>query len=150
MNVNKVLLVGRLVENPEVRTTPSGQSVCTLRMATNRTWTDKQGQRQTDAEFHSIVLWAKMADIASRYLQKGSIAYIEGRLQTRSWQDQAGVKKYRTEIIAENLQLGPRSEGGSSQGSSEQEQEHRREPSLQEDIPVIEEDEEIDIKDIPF
>lgn len=148
MNVNKVLLVGRLVENPEVRTTPSGQSVCTLRMATNRTWTDKQGSRQTDAEYHSVVLWGKMADIASRYLQKGSITYIEGRIQTRSWQDQSGVKKYRTEIIAENLQLGPKGEGSSHSPSSQQKEE--RQESSGEDIPIIEEDEEIDIKDIPF
>lgn len=155
MNLNKVILIGRVVENPEVRTTPSGQTVTTLRMATNRVWTDKQGQRQEKSEFHSVVLWQKLADIAAQYLQKGGLVMIEGHLETRSWQDAAGTKRYRTEIIAEAMQMGPRSSG---QGAPKQEsaaspaavdkQQKQEEPN--EEIPIIDEDEDIDVKDIPF
>ena len=107
MNVNKAFIVGRLTDNPELRTTPSGQPVCTIRVATNRFWTSN-GERQKQTEYHSIVLWRRLAEIASQYLQKGSIVFIEGRIQTRSWDDSSGNKRYRTEIIAENMQLGPR------------------------------------------
>ncbi|MBI1971600.1 MAG: single-stranded DNA-binding protein, partial [Candidatus Wildermuthbacteria bacterium] len=97
MNLNKVFLIGRLTDNPELRTTTGGQPVCSLRVATNRAWKDQQGQQHEEAEYHSVVAWRRLAEIASQYLQKGALVYIEGRLQTRSWQDQQGVKKYRTE-----------------------------------------------------
>jgi len=150
MNLNKVILVGRLVSDPEMRTTPAGQSVCSFRMATNRTWSDsKTGQKQEKAEFHSIVLWGRLAEISSQYLTKGSLTLIEGRLQTRNWQDQSGNQKYRTEIVAERMQLGPR------QGQGEERQAPASAPqeTAKEEIPIIEEDgkeEEIDVKDIPF
>ena len=149
MNLNKVILIGRLVSDPEMRTTPTGQSVCSFRMATNRTWSDsKTGQKQEKTEFHSIVLWGRLAEISSQYLTKGSLTMIEGRLQTRNWQDQSGNQKYRTEIVAERMQLGPRQGQGERQAPASAPQE-----TAKEEIPIIEEDgkeEEIDVKDIPF
>lgn len=149
MNVNKVLLVGRLTDTPDLRKTNSGQSVCTLRIATNRVWTDKTGQKREEAEYHTVVLWARLADIASQYLNKGAMVFIEGRLRTRSWQDATGVKKYRTEIIAENLQLGPKSQAGQAPPMKAEEPSSAK-ASEGEEIPIIEEEEEIDVKDIPF
>src|SRR3989338_608054 len=111
MNLNKVILIGRLTDTPEIRTTPTGQQVCTLRMATNRTWTSKEGTKQEHTEYHTVVLWRRLAEIASKYLAKGGLVMIEGHLETRSWQDTTGAKRYRTEIIAETMQLGPRSSG---------------------------------------
>jgi len=146
MNLNKVILIGNLTANPELRNTPSGQSVCNFRMATNRIWTNKENnQQQRETEYHTIVCWGRLAEIASQFLQKGSLAMVEGRLRTRSWQDQAGQKHFRTEIVAQSLQLGPK--GVKTSPASEDQK-------LPEDeIPIIEEesgDEEIDVKDIPF
>ena len=108
MNLNKVILIGRLAADPEARTTTSGQEVASIRVVTNRVWSGADGQKQEQAEFHSVTLWGRLAQIASQYLKKGGLVMIEGRLQTRSWVGQDGQKKYRTEIVAENLQLGPR------------------------------------------
>ena len=149
MDLNKVFLIGRLTDNPELRTTNSGQEVCTVRMATNRTWKDKAGQRQQEAEYHSVVLWGRLAQIASQYLQKGNMVYIEGRIRTRSWDAPDGTKKYRTEVIAERMQLGPKPMGGTGGGEIQKEQEGKDEPKTEE-IPIIEEEGEIDVKDIPF
>lgn len=113
MNLNKVYIIGRLTQEPETRSTQSGQNVTTLKMATNRVWNDKSGQKQEATEFHTIVAWGRLGEIASQYLKKGGLAMIEGRLQTRSWVDKTNNKRYTTEIIAESLQLGPRT-GGSS------------------------------------
>jgi single-strand DNA-binding protein len=147
MDLNKVFLVGRVASDPETRTTPQGQQVCTFRVATNRTWTDKAtNQKKESSQFHSIVLWRRLAEIASQYLTKGSMVLIEGRIETRSWQDQSGQKKYRTEIIGENMQLGPKSAGKSAPAPSQ----NRAQETPQEEIPIIEEEGEIDIKDIPF
>lgn len=151
MNYNKVILVGRLTRDPENKVLPSGQSLTSFGMATDRFFTDKTGQKQQQTEFHNIVLFGKLADIAVQYMNKGSLVLIEGRLQTRSWQDQNGVKKYRTEIIAERLQLGPRSARSVSQEAGPARNESKQnEQNGQEDIPVIEEEQEINIKDIPF
>lgn len=105
MNLNKVMLIGNLTRDPESRTIPTGQNVTSFGLATNMVWTDQQtGQRKEKVEFHNIVAWRRLAEICSQYLRKGSRVYIEGRLQTRSWDDQAtGTKKYWTEIIAENM-----------------------------------------------
>lgn len=145
MNLNKAILIGRLVSDPETRTTPTGQTVCSFRLATNRVWTNKAtSQKQEKTEYHNIVLWRRTAEIASQFLTKGAMALIEGRIQTRSWQDNSGNKRYRTEIIGERLQLGPRTSGTASKPIAAEE---RDTPS--EEIPVIDED-EIDIKEIPF
>ena len=103
--VNKVILVGNLGSDPEVRTTPGGQRVANFRLATSRQWTGQDGQRQEKTEWHSIVAWGKLADICERYLQKGKQVYVEGRLETRSWQDKEGQTKYKTEIICETMQM---------------------------------------------
>lgn len=151
MNLNKVILIGNVVADPEMRTIQTGQSVCTFRMATNRIWTDKQNQQQQkETEFHTVVVWRRLAEIASQYLTKGSLVMIEGRLRTRSWQDSAGNKRYRTEIIAQTLQLGPR---GTKQSDTS--------ADAKEEIPVIEESspgesatgeekEDIKVEDIPL
>ncbi len=94
MNLNRVVLIGRLTQDPEARTTASGQNVTTIRMATNRVWTDPSGQRKDATEFHSVVAWGRLGEIANQYLKKGGLVMIEGRLQTRSWVDQANVRKY--------------------------------------------------------
>src|SRR3989338_6805775 len=119
MNLNKVLIVGRLTADPQLRQTPSGQSVASVRVATNRTWTDKSGQKQEAAEFHNVVLWGRQAEIASQFLTKGSLMLVEGRLQTRSWEGQDGQKRWTTEVVCERMQLGPRPGGGFS-GKEEQ------------------------------
>lgn len=116
MNLNKVLLIGRLTGDPQIKTTTSGQTVATFSMATNRYWTDKSGQRQEDTEFHNLVVWGRQAEVANKFLVKGSLAFIEGRLKTRSWQDNQGQNRKTTEVIVENLQLGPRPGGGDSTG----------------------------------
>lgn len=120
--VNKVILIGNLGRDPEVRSTTSGQSVVNFTLATNRTWKDKNGQKQEQTEWHQIVVFGRQAEIASQYLTKGKKIYLEGRLQTRSWDDrQSGEKRYRTEIICENFQmLGARGEfdGGGSSSSA--------------------------------
>lgn len=117
MNLNKVILIGRLAADPESRTTASGQEVASLRVATNRTWNNQAGQKQEQVEFHSVTLWGRLAQIANQYLKKGGLVMIEGRLQTSNWTGQDNVKRYRTEIIAENIQLGPRSSNPSASGS---------------------------------
>lgn len=156
MNLNKVFLIGRLAADPESRTTPSGQTVVTVRLATNRVWNNRAtGEKQEQVEFHTVIAWAGLADIITKYLRKGQMAFFEGRLQTRSWQGQDGVKRYRTEIIADNLQLGPKAIGstGSPQGGGSYQStnstptarptnanNNAASPVKEEDIPVINED----------
>jgi single-strand DNA-binding protein len=112
--VNKVILIGNLGRDPEVRSTPSGQPVASFTLATSRRWRDKSGQKQEQTEWHQIVVWGKQAEIAGQYLTKGKQIYLEGRLQTRSWDDrQTGEKRYRTEVVCDNFQmLGSRGGGG--------------------------------------
>src|SRR5215470_8312698 len=108
--LNKVLLIGNLGRDPEVRSTPSGQPVASFSLATSRRWKDKNGQRQEQTEWHNIVVWGRQAEIAGQYLTKGKQIFVEGRIQTRSWDDrQTGEKRYRTEIVCENfLMIGGR------------------------------------------
>src|SRR3989344_4951640 len=108
MNLNKVLIVGRVTADPQVRQTTSGASVSSFSVATNRVWTDKAGAKQEETEFHNVVTWGRQAEIAGQFLTKGSLVLIEGRLQTRSWQDKQGGQRKTTEIICDRLQLGPR------------------------------------------
>lgn len=123
MDLNKVMILGRLTKTPELRVTPNGQNVASFGIATNRFWTDKNGQKQKSAEFHNVVVWGRLAEIAEKFLLKGSLAFVEGRLQTRNWQDPQGVKHYRTEVIAERLQIGPKSSGQTAQTSQATEEE---------------------------
>jgi single-strand DNA-binding protein len=106
---NKVILIGNLGANPEMRYTQAGQAVANLRLATTERWTDKSGQKQEITEWHRIVVWGKQAEICGQYLTKGRQIYVEGRIRTRQWQDQQGQKRYSTEIVAQTVQmLGPR------------------------------------------
>ena len=145
MNLNKVFLIGRLTRDPQVKALPSGQSVANFGMATDRHFTDKSSQKQKQTEFHNIVLFGRLAEIASQYLTKGSLAMIEGRIQTRSWEDSSGNKRFRTEVIGERIQLGPRTNRGTTASSAGQEKIPEKE-----DIPIIREEKEINVEDIPF
>jgi len=114
MAVNKVILVGRLGQDPELKYTPSGAAVCSFSLATTESWSDKSGQKQEKTEWHRIVVWGKLGELCGQYLAKGRQAYIEGALQTRSWDAQDGSKRYTTEINARNVQF----LGGASAGTS--------------------------------
>ena len=151
MNLNKAILLGRVASDPETRSTTTGQSVCSFRLVTNRVFTSNN-QKQERAEFHNVVLWRRLAEIASQYLTKGALVLIEGRVETRSWQDASGVKKYRTEIVAEKMQLGPKSASTSTSTSSHKNESASGSPMTQEEIPIIEEEQEgeIDVSQIPF
>lgn len=117
MYINKAIVYGNLTRDPEMKSLPSGQAVTNFSIATNRVWKDKAGAKQESVDYHNIVLFAKLAELAAQYLKKGSGVYIEGRLQTRSWDDATG-KKYRTEIVGDTMQFGPRSTGGSPSASA--------------------------------
>jgi len=121
MNLNKAFVLGNLTRDPELRQIPSGQSVAQFGIATNREFTDKSGQRQKLTEFHNIVAWGKLGELCNQYIRKGQSVFVEGRIQTRSWDDkQTGQKKYRTEIVAENVQFGPKPfrDGGGGAGGA--------------------------------
>jgi single-strand DNA-binding protein len=105
MSVNKVILLGRLGQDPEMKYTPNGSAVCNFSMATTEAWTDKAGQKQEKTEWHRIVVWGKLAELCNQYLSKGRQAFVEGRLQTRSWDDKEGNKRYTTEILAATVQF---------------------------------------------
>src|SRR3990167_6840917 len=116
MYLNKAFVIGNLTRDPELRSLPSGVQVASFSVATNRVWKDKAGAKQESAEFHNIVVFGRQAEIVSQYLKKGSSVLVEGRLQTRSW-EQEGVKKYRTEIVADRVQFGPRGGQGGGGGA---------------------------------
>lgn len=118
MDLNRVQLIGNVTRDPELRTIPSGQNVCSFGVATNLQWTDAQGQKQQRAEFHNIVAWGKLAEICHQYLGKGRKVYLEGRLQTREWEAQDGTKKNRAEIVAENMIMLDRAPAGSPSSAS--------------------------------
>ncbi|GAB4411488.1 MAG: single-stranded DNA-binding protein SSB1 [Bacteriovoracaceae bacterium] len=105
MSVNKVILVGRLGQDPELKYTPSGSAVCNFSLATSETWADKGGQKQERTEWHRVVVWGKLAELCNQYLAKGRQAYVEGSLRTRSWDDKSGQKRYTTEIMANTVQF---------------------------------------------
>ncbi len=121
MSVNKVILVGRLGQNPEVRYTPSGAAVANFSVATNESWTDKSGQKQEKTEWHRIVVWGKLAELCNQYLTKGRQVYVEGRMQTRQWQDKDNQTKYTTEVQAQTVQFlgGPSASAGVSRDEAE-------------------------------
>ncbi|MBI2593011.1 MAG: single-stranded DNA-binding protein [Candidatus Colwellbacteria bacterium] len=143
MNLNKVLILGRLTADPQLRTTPSGDQVATFSVATNRNWTDRSGGKKESTEFHNVVVWGRQAEIANQFLKKGGLVLIEGRLQTRSWEGKDGQMRKTTEIIGERIQLGPRKQGEASGG----------EPPEKEaaEMPTIDlEEGDIKPEDLPF
>jgi len=149
MDLNKAMIIGRLTADPESRTTPQGASVAAFSLATNLVWTDGSGQKQEKVEYHNIVVWRKLAEICSQYLKKGSKVYIEGRLQTRSWEGQDGVKRYRTEIVADNMIMLDRA--GASAGGG---QESSSKALPETELPTINQSDdsepEIKVENIPF
>lgn len=147
LSLNKVLIIGNCTRDPEMRTIPSGQSVTTFGVATNRRWKDQQSDEwKEQAEFHNIVAWARLAETCGQYLKKGSRVYIEGRLQTRSWEDQAGVKKSRTEVVAEQMIMLDRPSATSAMPAAAPTP-TPRDATAQ---PAPPQDEEINVEDIPF
>ena len=122
MYINKAILFGNLTRDPELRALPSGMNVCNFSLATNRVYKDRDGKKQEQTDFHNVVVFGRQADTVNQYLKKGSSAYVEGRIQTRSWDDKtSGEKKYRTEVVAETVQFGPRSSGAGG-GSRKQDE----------------------------
>ena len=121
MYLNKAMVFGNLTRDPELRALPSGMNVASFSVATNRVYKDRDGKKQEQTDFHNIVVFGRQADTVAQYLKKGSSAFVEGRMQTRSWEGKDGEKKYRTEVVADSVQFGPRSSGsGGSGGSREQ------------------------------
>lgn len=145
MDLNKVMLIGRLTKDPEVRATPGGTSVSSFSVATNRVYTDTQGQKQEKAEFHNIVAWGKLADICGQYLSKGKRAYFEGRLQTRDWVGQDGIRRYSTEVIAENMIMLDGGQGGQRSAFGQNDT-----PPSSSPAPRANDDEDRTIEEIPF
>lgn len=154
-SLNRATLIGNLTRDPELKQIASGQSVCSFSIATDRQWTGGDGQKQKASEFHNIVAWGKLAEICAQYLNKGKKVYIEGRLQTRDWDGQDGVKRYRTEIVAENMIMLDRSSGESSSGSAPTFPSASRgfvppQAPVVQDEPSVNPDDEIRVEDIPF
>lgn len=162
MNLNKVIIIGRLTRDPELRTTPQGQQVASFGVATNRVWTNQNGERQEKTEFHNVVVWRKLAEICGQYLSKGQLVMIEGRLETRSWEGQDGIKRSRTEIIAENMQMGPRAANAATELGQVSPKEEIPTVQMEEPVKSAEADktkesnqenkneEEIKVENIPF
>ena len=151
MDLNKAMIIGRLTADPESRTTPQGAAVATFSLATNLVWIDGSGQKQEKVEYHNIVVWRKLAEICSQYLKKGTKVYIEGRLQTRSWEGQDGVKRYRTEVVADNMIMLDRA-GANTGGQAPSQSVSNEMPDTE--IPTINQSDdnepEIKVENIPF
>lgn len=150
MYINKALIYGNLTRDPELRSLPSGIQVTSFSVATNRVWKDKNGAKQESTDFHNIVVFGRQAETAAQYLKKGSGVFVEGRMQTRSWDDKDGQKKYRTEVVADRVQFGPRT-GGYSEGQNSGAAGKKKESSDNSSDEAIEyPKEEINPDDIPF
>jgi len=158
LNLNRATIIGHLTRDPEMRSTATGQSVANFSVATNRRWTSREGEQQEETEFHDVVAWGKLAEIAVQIFKKGNLSYIEGRLQTRSWEAQDGNKRQRTEIVADNLiNLQPRSVSGTGSTSTPAGLEQKPADKKSQDVKALpkskkveQEEEEIDIDDIPL
>jgi single-strand DNA-binding protein len=163
MYLNKVFIIGNLTRDPELKALPTGNKVASISMATNRVWKDQSGARQEATEYHNVVAFGRQAENLAQYSRKGSSLFVEGRIQTRSWDGQDGKKNYRTEIIIDNFQFGPKA-GGFAEGSNSGTNASRPSPtssgisdgeapqkSAPADLDTIEyPDEEINLEDIPF
>ena len=152
MYINKAIIYGNLTRDPELKSLPSGAQVCEFGVATNRVWKDKNGAKQESTDYHNIVVFGRQAELIKQYLHKGSGVFLEGRIQTRSWDAQDGTKRYRTEIVADRIQFGPK--GGSNSGGSYEQKdssEKQEKSKGKEEAPSIEyPEEEINSEDIPF
>lgn len=151
-SLNRAMIIGNVTRDPETRQIPSGQTVCSFGVATNRNWKDQAGNKQEAVEFHNIVAWGKLGEICGQYLAKGRKVYVDGRIQTRDWEGQDGVKRNRTEIVAENMVLLDRApaSGGPSLSSAPFAPSMPPTHSPRPDDPGLNPDDEIKIEDIPF
>ncbi len=148
MYFNRAIIIGNLTRDPELRSLPSGIQVASFSVATNRVWKDKNGAKQESADYHNVVVFGRQAETTAQYLKKGASVMVEGRMQTRSWDGADGQKKYRTEIVADRVQFGPRSAGGSGAPSSAPKADEPTPPPADDAIDYPEEN--INIDDIPF
>ncbi len=150
MYLNKAILIGNLTRDPELRSLPSGIKVCSFSIATNRVWKDKNGARQESADYHNIVVFGRQAETVSQYMKKGSSILVEGRMQTRSWEDKtSGEKKYRTEVVADRTQFGPK--GGAAGGGGTTNAGSKAPAGQSGEVDTIEyPEEDINPEDIPF
>lgn len=161
MDLNKVMIIGRLTRDPEARTTPQGTAITSFSVATGRVWKDQSGVQQEKTEFHNVIAWRRLAEITAQYLKKGRQVYIEGYLQTQSWDDKtSGQKRYRTEIVAENMiMLGNKGDNATNMSTGTATSFTPKESVPREQVPMKDQeiaapanvsDEEIRIEDIPF
>jgi single-strand DNA-binding protein len=150
MNLNKAFILGRLTADPQVRSTQTGQQVASFSVATNRVWYNQERQKQEEVEYHNIVVWGRQAEVADKFLKKGQLVLIEGRIQTRDWQGKDGQKRRSTEVIAERIQLGPRAQGSSASAPSASEPSRRTPEPEVPTIDVDDEGEDIKEEDLPF
>jgi len=151
MYLNKAIVIGNLTRDPELKALPSGITVTSFSVATNRVWKDKNGAKQESADYHNIVVFGRQAEIANQYLRKGASVLVEGRMQTRSWDDASGKKNYRTEIIADRIQFGPRTGGASTVPSQASSNDIGSSDQSSKGLDTIEyPEEEINPEDIPF
>jgi len=151
MYLNKALIFGNLTREPESRSLPNGTAVTSFSVATNRTWKDKNGAKQEDVQYHNIVTFARQAELCAQYLRKGSSVLVEGRMQTRNWDAPDGTKKYRTEIVADAIQFGPRPGGGERGGMPEAPSQASASTETSKDSESIQyPQEDINPDDIPF
>jgi single-strand DNA-binding protein len=148
MYFNRAILIGNLTRDPELRSLPSGIQVASLSVATNRVWKDKNGAKQESTDYHNVVVFGRQAETAAQYLKKGASVMVEGRMQTRSWDGTDGQKKYRTEIVADRIQFGPRREGGMPSAAAPAGKNEAEAPAGGDTIEYPEEN--INIDDIPF
>ena len=150
MYLNKAIVIGNLTRDPELKSLPSGIKVCSFSLATNRVWKDKNGARQESTDYHNVVVFGRQAETVAQYMKKGSSILVEGRMQTRSWDDKnSGEKKYRTEIVADRTQFGPRA-GGSTGGGAPQAGAPKAEQKAEELDSIEYPEENINPEDIPF
>lgn len=154
MYINKAIIVGNLVRDPELKSLPSGQKVCSFSVATNRTWKNAQGEKQEAADYHNVACFGKQAEVVAQWMKKGSQIYVEGRMTTRSWDDKdTGKKMYRTEIVAENVQFGSKQSGNTGGGSSsfaKAPEDKQEKVQLDDNLGTIDYGESINPEDIPF
>ncbi len=156
MYINKAIVVGNLTRDPELKSLPTGSKVCAFSVATNRTWKNAQGEKQEAVDYHNIACFGKQAEIVAQWMKKGSQIYVEGRMTTRSWDDkETGKKMYRTEIIAENVQFGPKTSGGGAGGDYAKPATNPKEGAnekvqLDDNLGTIDYGDSINPEDIPF
>ena len=147
MYINKAIIYGNLTRDPELKSLPSGTVVVNFSVATNRTWKDKSGQKQEDVEYHNVVAFGRTAETVNQYMKKGSGIYVEGRIQTRSWDAADGTKKYRTEVVADRVQFGPRRDGAMPATANVAKEDKQEVPPVDTiDYP----EETVNVDDIPF